>query len=86
MIVCDNCNVCVTKHAFCSDKCRVSYHRSKPSNASVTPVSIKEDCGMDGCENVSIGEYKVKFKEGGSIVSRLTRLCQGHLDELRGGK
>lgn len=33
MIICDNCNVCVTKNSFCSDKCRIQYHRS---NASVT--------------------------------------------------
>ena len=28
MLICDNCNVCVTKRTFCSDKCRVAFHRS----------------------------------------------------------
>lgn len=48
MIVCDNCNVCVTKITFCSTNCRVQYHRrydsvtkvksQEISNASVTEV------------------------------------------------
>lgn len=33
MLICDQCNVIVTKPTYCSDKCRVAHHRS---NASVT--------------------------------------------------
>lgn len=46
MIICDNCNVCVTKTTFCSPKCRVSFHRNKnkphqieePIKSNVTPA------------------------------------------------
>lgn len=33
MLICDTCNVIVTKTTFCSDKCRVKHHRR---NGSVT--------------------------------------------------
>jgi len=63
MISCNNCNVIVTKLNFCSDKCRVQYHRH---NAPVT----KPKQTLEQSEKI-IEEFVEKKKEEGNL-----KLCK----------
>jgi hypothetical protein len=42
MIVCDMCDTVVHKRTFCSDKCRVAYHREVNALEEVTIKTPKE--------------------------------------------
>lgn len=52
MVICDNCNVCVTKNSFCSDRCRVAFHRksTKPPKSTFESESIS---GVDGVSGLT---------------------------------